>query len=156
MLPQVYLFLISVFASIKPLQSRQSRSVAWETTFYRPLEKFHVESTPASFWTQNHTILFKNPCPNPWRKIKNPWRSPTLVLPVLAPSASVRVESVGRRIFALAKNSWKNVRANAVPTIGQKLRSDGVRVRFRVRFQAVKVPIFGGFPVENPTKKATT
>ena len=32
--------------------------------------------------------------------------------------------------------------------------SDGVRVRFRVRFQAVKVPIFGGFPVENPTKKA--
>ena len=34
------------------------------------------------------------------------------------------------------------------------LRSDCVRVRFRVRFQAVKVPIFGGFPVENPTKKA--
>ena len=33
-------------------------------------------------------------------------------------------------------------------------QSDGVRVRFRVRFQAVKVPIFGGFPVENPTKKA--
>ena len=32
--------------------------------------------------------------------------------------------------------------------------SDGVQVRFRVRFQAVKVPIFGGFPVENPTKKA--
>ena len=32
--------------------------------------------------------------------------------------------------------------------------SDGVRVRFRVRFQAVKIPIFGGFPVENPTKKA--
>ena len=32
--------------------------------------------------------------------------------------------------------------------------SDGVRVRFLVRFQAVKVPIFGGFPVENPTKKA--
>ena len=32
--------------------------------------------------------------------------------------------------------------------------SDGVRVRFRVRFQAVKVQIFGGFPVENPTKKA--
>ena len=31
--------------------------------------------------------------------------------------------------------------------------SDGVRVRFRVRFQAVKVPIFGGFPVESPTKK---
>ena len=29
------------------------------------------------------------------------------------------------------------------------------RVRFRVRFQAVKVPIFGGFPVENPTNKAT-
>ena len=24
----------------------------------------------------------------------------------------------------------------------------------RVRFHAVKVPIFGGFPVENPTKKA--
>ena len=34
-------------------------------------------------------------------------------------------------------------------------RSGGVRVRFRVRFQAVKVPIFGGFPVENPTKRAT-
>ena len=32
--------------------------------------------------------------------------------------------------------------------------SGGVRVRFPVRFQAVKVPIFGGFPVENPTKKA--
>ena len=32
--------------------------------------------------------------------------------------------------------------------------SDGVRVRFPVRFRAVKVPIFGGFPVENPTKKA--
>ena len=32
--------------------------------------------------------------------------------------------------------------------------SDGVRVRFRERFQAVKVPIFGGFPVENPTGKA--
>ena len=30
----------------------------------------------------------------------------------------------------------------------------GVRVRFRVRLQAVKVPIFGGFPVENPTNKA--
>ena len=25
-----------------------------------------------------------------------------------------------------------------------------VRVRFRVRFQVVKVPIFGGFPVESP------
>ena len=37
------------------------------------------------------------------------------------------------------------------------LESDGVRLRFqvfRVRFQAVKVPIVGGFPVENPTKKA--
>ena len=33
--------------------------------------------------------------------------------------------------------------------------SGGVRVRLRVRFQAVKVLIFGGFPVENPTKKAT-
>ena len=33
--------------------------------------------------------------------------------------------------------------------------SGGVRVRFRVRFQAAKVPICGGFPVENPTKKAT-
>ena len=32
--------------------------------------------------------------------------------------------------------------------------SDGVRVRFPVRFQAVKVPISGGFPDENPTKKA--
>ena len=32
--------------------------------------------------------------------------------------------------------------------------SDGVRVRSRVRFQAVKVPIFGGLPVESPTKKA--
>ena len=34
------------------------------------------------------------------------------------------------------------------------LMSDGVRVRFRVRFQAVKIPIFGGLKVENPTKKA--
>ena len=32
--------------------------------------------------------------------------------------------------------------------------SEGVRIRFRVRFQAVKVSIFGGFPVENPTKIA--
>ena len=29
-------------------------------------------------------------------------------------------------------------------------------LRFLVQFQAVKVPIFGGFPVENPTQKATT
>ena len=34
------------------------------------------------------------------------------------------------------------------------LKSGGVRVRFRVRSQAAKVPIFGGFPVENPTDKA--
>ena len=33
--------------------------------------------------------------------------------------------------------------------------SGGVRARFRVWFQVVKVPIFGGFPVENPTNKAT-
>ena len=33
--------------------------------------------------------------------------------------------------------------------------SGGVRVRFRVRFQAVKVLIFGEFQVENPTNKAT-
>ena len=32
--------------------------------------------------------------------------------------------------------------------------SGGVRVRVRVRFQAVKVPILAGFPVESPTKKA--
>ena len=32
-------------------------------------------------------------------------------------------------------------------------KSGGVRVRFWVRFQAVKVPIFGGFPVENPRRK---
>ena len=32
--------------------------------------------------------------------------------------------------------------------------SGGVRVGFRVRFQVVKVPIAGGFPVENPTEKA--
>ena len=36
----------------------------------------------------------------------------------------------------------------------RELISGGVRVRFRVRFQVVKVPIFSGFPVENPTKKA--
>ena len=34
-------------------------------------------------------------------------------------------------------------------------RSGGVRARFRVRFQALKVQIFGGLPVENPTNKAT-
>ena len=34
-------------------------------------------------------------------------------------------------------------------------QSGSVRVRFRVRFPAVKVPMFGGFPVENPTNKAT-
>ena len=32
--------------------------------------------------------------------------------------------------------------------------SESVRVRFRVRFRAVKVPIFGVFSVEKPTKKA--
>ena len=34
-------------------------------------------------------------------------------------------------------------------------RSGGVRVRFCVRFHAVKVLIFGGLPAENPTNKAT-
>ena len=38
---------------------------------------------------------------------------------------------------------------------GNPKSSYGVRVRFCVRFQAVKVPIFGGFPVESPTNKAT-
>ena len=37
---------------------------------------------------------------------------------------------------------------------GASPRSDGVQIRFRVRFQVAKVPNFGGFPVENPTKKA--
>ena len=51
------------------------------------------------------------------------------------------------RINSLAiANGFANEKTNVL--------SDGVRVRFRVRFQAVKVPIFGGFPVENPTKKA--
>ena len=36
----------------------------------------------------------------------------------------------------------------------QLWNSGGVRVWFLVRFQAVQVPIFGGLPVENPTKKA--
>ena len=40
------------------------------------------------------------------------------------------------------------------PCLGRD-KSGGVQVRFRIRFQAVKVPIFGGFPVENPTNKAT-
>ena len=31
----------------------------------------------------------------------------------------------------------------------------GVRARFRARFQAVKVPIFDGFPPGSPTNKAT-
>ena len=34
--------------------------------------------------------------------------------------------------------------------------SGGVRVWFRVQFQAVRVPIFGGFPLRNPTNNATT
>ena len=33
--------------------------------------------------------------------------------------------------------------------------SGGVRVRLRVQFQVVQGPTFGGFPIENPTKKAT-
>ena len=37
--------------------------------------------------------------------------------------------------------------------MGLVLLSGSVRVRFLVRFPAVKVPIFGGFPVENPTNK---
>ena len=44
------------------------------------------------------------------------------------------------------------VTATRVQTIGlADHKSGGVRVRF----QAVKVPPFGGFPVENPTNKAT-
>ena len=39
-------------------------------------------------------------------------------------------------------------------TLVQKKAPIGGHVRFRVRFQAVKVPSFGGFPVESPTKKA--
>ena len=46
------------------------------------------------------------------------------------------------------------VRAVPVFGSGSSSRSDSVGVRFRVRFRAVKVRIFGGFPVENPTKKA--
>ena len=41
-----------------------------------------------------------------------------------------------------------------IASMRSSLWSDGVRVRFRVRFQAVKVPMFSGFPVENSTKKA--
>ena len=46
-----------------------------------------------------------------------------------------------------------------IPAVGWEIlvqlhKSGGVRVRFLVRFQAVKALIFGGFPVENPTKKA--
>ena len=37
----------------------------------------------------------------------------------------------------------------------QGLNKNTVRVWFRVRFQAVKVPIFSGFPVGSPTDKAT-
>ena len=37
-----------------------------------------------------------------------------------------------------------------------KQGSGGVRVRFCVRFQAVKVSVFGGFLVGNPTDKATS
>ena len=50
----------------------------------------------------------------------------------------------------LRETAWKQGKLGAITP----LCSDGVRVRFRVRFQAVKVPIFGGYPVENPTKKA--
>ena len=49
---------------------------------------------------------------------------------------------------------WAGLRvAMWITHVGGKF-SDGVRVRFRVQFQAVKVPIFGGFPLESPTEKA--
>ena len=45
---------------------------------------------------------------------------------------------------------------NSVSFISMQLQfSGGVRVRFRVRFQVVNVPIFGEFWLGNPTKKAT-
>ena len=51
---------------------------------------------------------------------------------------------------------------NATPTLKKGMQwtvlglvQEVSRIRFRVRFQAVKVPSFGGFPVENPTNKAT-
>ena len=42
-----------------------------------------------------------------------------------------------------------------MPVLGERNKQEGVRVRFRVRFQVVKVPIFGGLPVDIPTNKVT-
>ena len=50
------------------------------------------------------------------------------------------------------RKKWPTKRAHRHLNLHRN--SEGVRVQFRVRFQAVKVSIFGGFPVENPTKKA--
>ena len=64
------------------------------------------------------------------------------------------VFSLAIRIVRLqiAANRWRfESLRTARARDSRHLSSDGVRVRFRVRFQAVKVPIFGGFPVENPT-----
>ena len=71
------------------------------------------------------------------------------------------IETKGKRSFGRdIPGFWRDV-----PELPEKFEkkkfafnfwSGGVRARFCVRFQAVKVPIFGGFPVENPTNKATT
>ena len=56
--------------------------------------------------------------------------------------------------FVLVRETAQDRSCDSGKKMAHKHQSEGVRVRFRVRFQAVKVQIFGGFPVENPTKKA--
>ena len=72
---------------------------------------------------------------------------------------------------AVDRDSWRNRQTRPLCLISRDMGgrvvgslschesqevSETVRVRFRVWFQAVKILIFGGFPVESPTNKATT
>ena len=58
------------------------------------------------------------------------------------------------RLKTLQSTSQKGQLPSVPPFFGTPV-SGGVRVWFCVRFQAVKASVLGGFPVENPTNKAT-
>ena len=69
------------------------------------------------------------------------------------PGVSLRVSVLSSRLCKpWFSKAWFEIPDQA--EVKFEVKSDGVRVRFRVRFQAGKLPIFGGFPGENPTKKA--
>ena len=85
---------------------------------------------------------------------------PSAVVIVSAAIDAVAAISMGwialPRRFCPCLSSWNKVHYPPLSSIRRKSPSSGgVRVRSRVRFQAVKVSIFGGFQVESPTNKAT-